>query len=189
MKIDTAVSPADLLPAIRRMWEGRPPKSFRSTGPSTARRARRCTPSRAATSRAAGPTGPGVRVWQRRAAVRRDRRQTFLDMAIDRISAEMPAHITHFGVHDHGFNQICTYGNLRRLMGEGRIPHDPWQMEYFDLALNAPAPCRRIARPNSARASAISSRSTGRIRCSSTPCVRCGCWAVPPARPRDERRG
>ncbi len=59
----------------------------------------------------------------------------FLDMALARIRAEMPAHVTHFGVHDHGFNQISTYGNLRRLVGEGRIAHDPWQMEYFELAL------------------------------------------------------
>src|SRR5579872_3690736 len=59
----------------------------------------------------------------------------FLDLAIQRIRADMPAHITHFGVHDHGFNQVSTYGNLRRLIGEGRIPGDAWQQEYIDLAL------------------------------------------------------
>ena len=61
--------------------------------------------------------------------------ERFLDLAIRRIRADMPTHITHFGVHDHGFNQISTYGNLRRLSGEGRISQDLWQQEYIDLAL------------------------------------------------------
>jgi hypothetical protein len=47
----------------------------------------------------------------------------------------MPVHITDFGVHDHGFNQVSTYGNLRRLMAEGRLPADEWQREYCELAL------------------------------------------------------
>ena len=34
----------------------------------------------------------------------------------------MAPHVTHFGVHDHGFNNVSTYGNLWRLIGEGRIP-------------------------------------------------------------------
>ena len=36
----------------------------------------------------------------------------------------MAPHVTHIGVHDHGFNNLSTYGNLRRLMREGRIAHD-----------------------------------------------------------------
>src|SRR5207247_5553244 len=32
----------------------------------------------------------------------------------------MAPHVTHTGVHDHGFNNLSTYGNLRRLMREGR---------------------------------------------------------------------
>ena len=33
----------------------------------------------------------------------------------------MASHLTHVGVHDHGFNNVSTYGNLWRLMREGRI--------------------------------------------------------------------
>ena len=33
----------------------------------------------------------------------------------------MAPHVTHVGVHDHGFNNVSTYGNLLRLMNEGRI--------------------------------------------------------------------
>ena len=49
--------------------------------------------------------------------------------------AAMAPHVGHFGVHDHGFNNVSTYGNLLRLMGEGRIPADPWERCYYELAL------------------------------------------------------
>src|SRR5262249_20173136 len=49
----------------------------------------------------------------------------------------MPVHITHTGVHDHGFNNLSTFGNLRRLMREGKIPHNDWENEYYELALKA----------------------------------------------------
>jgi hypothetical protein len=49
----------------------------------------------------------------------------------------MAAHVTHTGVHDHGFNHVSTYGNLLRLMREGRIKHDPWEKSFYELALKA----------------------------------------------------
>jgi hypothetical protein len=49
----------------------------------------------------------------------------------------MAPHISNVGVHDHGFNNVSTYGNLRRLMGEGRIPRDPWELAFYELALKA----------------------------------------------------
>ena len=59
----------------------------------------------------------------------------FLEMGRSRTVAVMAPHITHTGVHDHGFNNVSTYGNLLRLMNEGRIPHDPWQKHFYELAL------------------------------------------------------
>jgi unsaturated chondroitin disaccharide hydrolase len=47
----------------------------------------------------------------------------------------MAEHLTHTGVHDHGFNNISTYGNLRRLMLEGRIPANEWELHFYELAL------------------------------------------------------
>src|SRR5690606_21417198 len=35
---------------------------------------------------------------------------------------KMATHVSHIGVHDHGFNNLSTYGNLRRLMREGNLP-------------------------------------------------------------------
>ena len=47
----------------------------------------------------------------------------------------MTAHVTHFGVHDHGFNNISTYGNLLRLMNEGKIEDNAWERAYYEMAL------------------------------------------------------
>lgn len=40
----------------------------------------------------------------------------FLDLGQRHILAEMAPHLTHFGVHDHGFNTVSTYGTLRRVL-------------------------------------------------------------------------
>lgn len=48
--------------------------------------------------------------------------QHFLDTGRDATVKYMATHVSHIGVHDHGFNSISTYGNLLRLMDEGRIP-------------------------------------------------------------------
>jgi hypothetical protein len=61
--------------------------------------------------------------------------QAFLDTARSQIVERMAPHLSHMGVHDHGFNNISTYGNLRRLMREGRIPANEWEMRFYELAL------------------------------------------------------
>jgi hypothetical protein len=47
----------------------------------------------------------------------------------------MATHVSHIGVHDHGFNNLSTYGNLRRLMLEGRIPENEWEQHFYELAI------------------------------------------------------
>lgn len=47
----------------------------------------------------------------------------------------MAPHISHTGVHDHGFNNVSTYGNLLRLMKEGKTPHNEWEKNFYELAL------------------------------------------------------
>jgi unsaturated chondroitin disaccharide hydrolase len=47
----------------------------------------------------------------------------------------MAPHLTHTGVHDHGFNNAGTCGNLLRLMAEGRVPENHWERRYYELAL------------------------------------------------------
>ena len=47
----------------------------------------------------------------------------------------MAPHVSHTGVHDHGFNNVSTYGNLLRLMKEGKIPYNEWEKDFYALAL------------------------------------------------------
>lgn len=47
----------------------------------------------------------------------------------------MAGHVSHVGVHDHGFNNVSTYGNLHRLAREGRISADPSEVDFYELAL------------------------------------------------------
>lgn len=47
----------------------------------------------------------------------------------------MAPHVSHTGVHDHGFNNISTYGNLLRLMIEGKTPFNEWEKNFYELAL------------------------------------------------------
>lgn len=61
----------------------------------------------------------------------------FLELGRRQTVARMVPHVTHFGVHDHGFNSISTYGNLRRLMNEGRIPENAWERAFYEFALRA----------------------------------------------------
>ncbi len=59
----------------------------------------------------------------------------FLETGRRHTVGRMAPHVSHFGVHDHGFNNVSTYGNLRRLMNEGRIEEEPWARRFYELAL------------------------------------------------------
>jgi hypothetical protein len=63
--------------------------------------------------------------------------ESFLKMGRQNTVDKMAPHITHFGVHDHGFNNVSTYGNLLRLMNEGRIPENEWERNFYVMALQA----------------------------------------------------
>jgi unsaturated chondroitin disaccharide hydrolase len=51
--------------------------------------------------------------------------------------ARMASHVTHRGVHDHGFNNVSTYGNLLRLLVEGKVEAATWERRFYELALKA----------------------------------------------------
>ena len=61
----------------------------------------------------------------------------FLALARDRTHTRMAPHVTHVGVHDHGFNNVSTYGGLWRLICEGRVETTTWERRYYELALKA----------------------------------------------------
>jgi unsaturated chondroitin disaccharide hydrolase len=59
----------------------------------------------------------------------------FLELGRRKTVEVMAAHVSHIGVHDHGFNNLSTYGNLWRLMREKRIPYDEHEQDCYELAL------------------------------------------------------
>lgn len=140
MKIDHTLAPETLLPAIETMWQASGDKILcidraldRSAG--------------APVHTVAGHYQPrGWTDWTQgfefgSALLQFDAtgEERYLALGLTRTRTDMPAHITHFGVHDHGFNQVSTYGNILRLMAEGKLPRNEWQKEYCELALKASA--------------------------------------------------
>ena len=57
----------------------------------------------------------------------------FLDIARENIIEKMATHVSHIGVHDHGFNNISTYGNLRRLILEQLVEHNDWEIHFCEM--------------------------------------------------------
>jgi hypothetical protein len=61
--------------------------------------------------------------------------ERFLEIGRRGTISHMASHVSHIGVHDHGFNNVSTYGNLLRLMREGKIPHNADEKNFYELAL------------------------------------------------------
>jgi unsaturated chondroitin disaccharide hydrolase len=59
----------------------------------------------------------------------------FLESGRNSTVAVMAPHVSHIGVHDHGFNNVSTYGNLLRLMKEGKTTYNEWEKNFYELAL------------------------------------------------------
>jgi hypothetical protein len=61
--------------------------------------------------------------------------ERFLQIGRQATVDKMASHVTHIGVHDHGFNNVSTYGNLLRLINEGRLAEDLWERRFYEMAL------------------------------------------------------
>lgn len=61
--------------------------------------------------------------------------ERFLEIGRDHILERMAPHLTHTGVHDHGFTTLSTFGNLWRLMRERRLSFDERENHLLELAL------------------------------------------------------
>jgi unsaturated chondroitin disaccharide hydrolase len=61
--------------------------------------------------------------------------RAFLDLGRERTLNRMAPHLTHTGVHDHGFNNVSTYGALWRMALEGRFDASEWEIRFYALAL------------------------------------------------------
>src|ERR1041385_1167799 len=61
--------------------------------------------------------------------------KSFLELGRKKTVEVMAPHVSHTGVHDHGFNNVSTYGNLLRLMHEGKIDFNEWEKNFYELSL------------------------------------------------------
>ena len=86
----------------------------------------------------------------------------FLELGRRKTVELMAPHISHTGVHDHGFNNVSTYGNLLRLMMEGKIPFDQQERNFYELALKISGAVQ-ASRWTTTKTDAISDHPTGFI--------------------------
>jgi hypothetical protein len=134
VKIDDRLTAADLLPKLTRLWELSAAKieSIEAL----------CTPDRGAPVFTVDGryTARGWTEWTQgfqhgSALLQFDAtgEEGFLDIGRTMTRRVMATHVSHIGVHDHGFNNVSTYGNLWRLAREGRI--DSGDLDLCELAL------------------------------------------------------
>jgi hypothetical protein len=136
LKTDPLLSPSALLPGIRRLWEvsARSLDSLRDSW-DPARGAPVFTVRGQYTAQGWTEWTQGFQFGSEILQFDATGEERFLEAGRDSTVRHMAPHVSHVGVHDHGFNNVSTYGNLRRLMLEGRIPHDQRELDFYELAL------------------------------------------------------
>lgn len=136
IKIDTQFSLADLAEPIARLWQVSAPKILSIE--------RSCTGQHPApvftvngnyTSRGWTEWTQGFQFGSAILQFDATGNDQFLRIGRNNTYNRMASHVTHIGVHDHGFNNVSTYGNLRRLMLEGRITKEDQELAFYELAL------------------------------------------------------
>ena len=120
LRIDDGLTPSDLLSQIHRLWDLSAAKIVsleESWNPANG--APVFTVAGRYTSRGWTDWTEGFQYGSALLQYEATGERRFLELGRSRIMKRMPQHLTHFGVHDHGFHIISTYGNLRRLILAG----------------------------------------------------------------------
>lgn len=136
LKIDPQLTPKKLLPAIERMWELSAQKILsieKSWKPADGTPV--FTVKGKYTSRGWTEWTQGFQFGSAILQFDATGDERFLKIGRDKTIELMASHVSHIGVHDHGFNNISTYGNLLRLMREGRIEWNEREKDFYELAL------------------------------------------------------
>lgn len=138
IKVDPAITPATLVPAIEKMWTASAAKilSLESDW-SPAKGSPVFTIEGKYTSRGWTEWTQGFQFGAAILQFDSTGDPEFLELGRRHTVKLMATHVTHIGVHDHGFNNVSTYGNLLRLMNEGRIAHNEWEQHFYEFALKA----------------------------------------------------
>jgi len=136
LKSDAGLGPRDLAPSIRRLFElsaGKIEKLQRRWNPAQGTPV--FTVHGEYTSRGWTEWTQGFQFGAAALQFDATGEARFLEIAREATVGRMASHLTHVGVHDHGFNNVSTYGNLLRLMREGRIGEDRWEARFYEVAL------------------------------------------------------
>ncbi len=136
LKINTDLKPADLLPAVERFFALSAAKirSLEKTW-NPAHGTPVYTVKGSYTSRGWTEWTQGFQFGSAILQFDATGERRFLESGRAKTLRHMATHVSHIGVHDHGFNNVSTYGNLHRLMREGRIPVNEWERHFYELAL------------------------------------------------------
>ena len=136
MKIDYALQPTDLKESIKRLWELSGEKiQFIETDYDASQGSPVFTVRGKYTSHGWTEWTQGFQYGSSILQFDATGDERFLDIGRAHTVASMAAHVSHTGVHDHGFNNVSTYGNLLRLINHGRIPKNEWEKRFYELAL------------------------------------------------------
>jgi len=122
MRIDSQLSPADLSSSLGRFWQ--------LSGQKIDLIAKEFDPSRGSpvftvegkyTTRGWTEWTEGFHYGSAFLQFDATSQSRFAEWAQQLTVAKMASHVSHIGVHDHGFNNLSTYGNWLRLQNEGRL--------------------------------------------------------------------
>ncbi|GAA1565161.1 hypothetical protein GCM10009827_103400 [Dactylosporangium maewongense] len=136
LRIDDGLEPKDLLAATGRMWElsaGKIDAIDASCPPGGSQGAPVFTVEGRYTARGWTEWTQGFQVGSALLQFDATGDPHFLEQGRRHTFGVMAAHVSHIGVHDHGFNNVSTYGTLRRLILEGRA--DAGDLAFAELAL------------------------------------------------------
>jgi hypothetical protein len=136
VEIDEKLTPTDLLPKIDRLWtaSGGKIESIEQT----------CPPEDGApvftvdgryTARGWTEWTEGFRYGGALLQFDATGDERFLAIGRDATFGRMASHVSHTGVHDHGFTNVSTYGALLRMSREGKIPADAGERAAYEIAL------------------------------------------------------
>jgi hypothetical protein len=134
MKIDDNLKPADLSPALERFWKLSGEKiDLISREYDPAKGSPVFTVEGKYTTRGWTEWTEGFNYGSGFLQFDATGEKRFADAAVKLTVDRMASHVSHTGVHDHGFNNLSTYGNWLRLQREGRLASD--QIEFCELAI------------------------------------------------------
>ncbi len=136
MRIDDSLTPSALAPALERFWK--------LSGDKIDRLVRDYDPAKGSpvftvdgryTARGWTEWTEGFHYGSAFLQFDATNERRFAGIAEQYTVGRMASHVSHIGVHDHGFNNLSTYGNWLRLLREGRLATDAARIDFCELAL------------------------------------------------------